>query len=99
MYGKRETPRQGIIRDAAKALYERYGYMSAKTYHQNVWGVMAEVTSKNVFRNAYWNMTSALAKKRLYREIARKAHNVAMSNVLPAWFERNRHSYLKDAEL
>lgn len=73
MYTKRETHRQGLIRDTAIALARRHPYGTERNYRQNVWAVMDEFMSHPMERRVYFAGLSQLGKTRLFNAIAREA--------------------------
>jgi len=98
---KRETPRQGIIRDASDLLARKLGPSSFQTIHQNVWTVMDEVTGKTVLRELYYSAlpTGGLALKRLYLAIARETLRKLRASTPPALLGMRPYSILSEGDI
>jgi hypothetical protein len=77
---KRETARQGIIRDASATLAKSYPGSTLQNYRQNCWRYFPDGLVGSNTRIAYYTQLSALGKTRLYNAIARKAYELSLLN-------------------
>lgn len=72
---KRETTRQGLIRDASCDLAHRFPMQTESNYRQNVWTVIDSACERYPHRRLYLEHITPLARRRLYYAIARAAYH------------------------